>query len=74
MTDHTHDAGPRDHYRRAAACLALAFVGAVAVGVALAVTWQRPQFYIALLGVVYAFVVGLFAVERAAGHLAAARP
>lgn len=72
--DHTHDAGPREHYRRAAACLALALAGAACAGVALAVTWQRPQLYIALLGVVYAFVTGLFAVERAAGHLAAARP
>lgn len=72
--DHAHDAGPRDHYRRAVVLLAAALAAAVAAGTAVALTWDRPQWTLALLGVVYAFVAGLFAIERAAGHLAAARP
>lgn len=71
---HAHVTDPRAHYCRAAVYLALACAGAVAAGVAVAVTWQRPQMSLAMLAVVYAFVAGLFAAERAAAHLAAARP
>lgn len=71
---HTSTTGPRAHYRRTTMLLAFALAAAVAAGTAVALTWQRPQWTLALLALVYAFVAGLFAVERAAGHLAAARP
>lgn len=71
---HTSTTGPRAHYRRATMLLAFALAAAVATGAAVALTWDRPQWTLALLGVVYAFVAVLFAIERAAGHLAAARP
>ena len=71
---HTSDTGPRDHYRRAAVLLALALVAAVAAGAAVALTWGRSQLPIAMIAVAYAMVTCLIAAERAADHLAAARP
>lgn len=72
--DHTYDAGPRDHYRRAVALLAAALAAAVVAGAAVALSWDRPQLPIAMIAVVYAMVTCLIAAERAADHLAAARP
>ena len=72
--DHTYDAGPRDHYRRAVALLAAALAAAVVAAAAVALTWGRPQLPLAMIALVYALFTGLVAIERAADHLAAARP
>ena len=71
---HISDTDPREHYRCAVAFLALALVAAVATGAAVALTWDRPQLPLALLALIYAMFTGLLATERAADHLAAARP
>lgn len=71
---HTSTADPREHYRCAVAFLALALAAAVATGAAVALTWDRPQLPLALLALIYVMFTGLLATERAADHLAAARP
>lgn len=71
---HTSTADPRGHYRCAVALLAAALAAAVVAGAAVALTWGRPQLPLAMIAVVYALFTGLVAIERAADHLAAARP
>lgn len=70
---HTSTTVPREHYRRATMLLAIALAAAVAAGTAVALTWDRPQWTLALLALVYAVVTAMIAIEHAAGHLAAAR-
>lgn len=70
---HRRQSTRRDHLAHAACYLAVAFAAALCSGVAVALTWGKPQLPLAAMSIIYALIAALMSTERAAVHLACAR-